>query len=270
MRYLLKEMIRPLYHYLKNKNEREFHRLCDKYGWYQRFEKVNNVKFLEFSFDVPDLPSFIWQFKEIFVDEIYKFKSNFDSPIIYDCGANIGMSVIYFKSLYPKARIKAFEADPIISQILKSNLQKNNIYDVELVEKAVWVDDEGIFFGVEGADGGSIFKPNSPLKKIASIRLKDFLEKESSIDFLKIDIEGAEYEVLIDCNKSLGKVKYLFIEYHSWINQPQKLDEILEILKINNFRYYLENVNINIKHPFIREIQSDMDLQVNVWGIRNV
>jgi len=270
MKYLIKEMIRLIDHYIKNKNEREFYRLYNKWGRYKRFERVNNVKFLEYIIDVPDLPSFIWQFKEIFVDEVYKFESGSDSPIIYDCGANIGMSVLYFKKLYPKSNIKAFEADPTISKLLKVNLKKNNINDVEVIEKAVWVDYEGVYFGVEGADGGSIFKTNSSLNKIDSIRLKDFLEKESFIDLLKMDIEGAEYNVIVDCNESLCKVKYLFIEYHSWFNQSQKLDEILKVLRDNNFRYYIENVNNKIKYPFIRKIKSDMDLQINIWGIRNV
>jgi len=54
MKCLIKNMLRPLYHYLKNKNERGFQRLCSKWG-YKRFERVNNVKFLKYSFDVPDL-----------------------------------------------------------------------------------------------------------------------------------------------------------------------------------------------------------------------
>jgi len=58
-----------------------------------------------------------------------------------------------------------------------------------------------------------------------------------------MDIKCAEYNVIVDCNESLCKVKYLFIEYHSWFNQSQKLDEILEVLRINNFRYYLENIS---------------------------
>jgi hypothetical protein len=84
-----------------------------------------------------------------------------------------------------------------------------------------------------------------------------------------MDIEGAEYDVILDCNEDLGKVKHLFIEYHSWTNQSQKLDEILKVLRNNNFRYYLENVNNTIKHPFLREVKGDMDLQVNIWAIKN-
>ncbi len=269
MKYLIKEMIKPIYYYIKDENLRQFYRLYNKYGKHKRFERVDNVKFLDYIIDVPDSPSFIWQFKEIFVDEIYRFESESDKPIIYDCGANIGISILYFKRIYPYSKIKAFEADPVISEILKINLQKNNINDVEVINKAVWIDYNGVYFGVEGADGGSIFKTNRSLIKVESIRLKDFLEKESHIDLLKMDIEGAEYNVILDCNESLRKAKYLFIEYHSLTNQSQKLDEILKILRNNNFRYYLENIKNKIKHPFMRQIKGDMDLQVNIWAIRN-
>jgi FkbM family methyltransferase len=269
MKYLIKEVIKPIYYYIKDANLRQFYSLYNKYGKHKRFERVNNVKFLDYIIDVPDLPSFIWQFKEIFVDEVYRFESESDKPIIYDCGANIGISMLYFKRIYPHSKIKAFEADPVISEILKTNLQKNKINDVEVINKAVWIDYNGVYFGVEGADGGSIFKTNSSLKKIDSIKLKDFLEKELHIDLLKMDIEGAEYDVILDCNASLRKAKYIFIEYHSWTNQLQKLDEILKILRNNNFRYYLENVNNKIKYPFMRGIKDDMDLQVNIWAIRN-
>ena len=260
-------MIRPLYHYVKNKNEREFHRLYDKWGGCKRYERVNNVKFLQCTFDIPDLPSFIWQFKEIFVDEIYRFDSSTQQPIIYDCGANVGTSCLYFKQIFPNAKIKAFEADPMIANTLKSNLSKNGINDVEIINKAVWIDDDGIEFGSEGADGGSINATDNKIK-IESVRLKDLLEKEVQIDLLKIDIEGAEYQVLKDCGKSLDGVQNLFVEYHSWNNENQKLSEILDIFEANGFRYYIEDLSKR-KQPFINHARGqNMDLQLNIFGYR--
>jgi FkbM family methyltransferase len=262
-------MIRPLYHYIKNNNEREFQKLHDKWGEYKRFKKVDDVKFLKFSFDIPDLPSFVWQFKEIFVDEIYKFNSENKEPIIFDCGANVGTSCLYFKQLFPNAKIKAFEADPMIANVLKSNLAKNGISDVEVINKAVWIDDGGIEFGSEGADGGSINASGNKIK-IDSIRLQDFLDKEPEVDLLKIDIEGAEYEVLKDCANSLSNVKNIFVEYHSWNSSTQKLSEILEVLEMNNFRYYIEDLSKR-KQPFINHAkEKNMDLQLNIFGIKVV
>src|SRR5579871_1502116 len=56
----------------------------------------------------------IHAFDEIFVDEIYKQQLS-NQPYIIDCGANIGLSIIYMKQHYPDANIVAFEPDEKIS-----------------------------------------------------------------------------------------------------------------------------------------------------------
>jgi len=265
---LLKDILKPVYLYLSNKKIRELYRLYDKYGRFKRYVEVENLRFLNYVFVVPDVPSFIWQFKEIFVDEIYKFKSNSYNPIIYDCGANVGVSVAYFKELYPNAIIKAFEADPYIGNILEKNLEKNGLYkNVEIIKKAVWINNDKLEFSKEGADGGSIYGDRNKTI-VNAIRLKELIEKEKKIDMLKIDIEGAEYEVLKDCSNVLNKVDNLFVEYHSWSKNPQRLSEILSILEKNNFRYYIESLTKR-KHPFISGNKNcNMDLQLNIFGVR--
>jgi FkbM family methyltransferase len=216
---------------------------------------------------VPDMLSFIGQCKELFVDEIYNFQSKSSSPVIFDCGANVGTSCVYFKTLYPTAKIKAFEADDNITQYLRENLQHNNITDVDVIDSAVWIHSDGISFSCEGADGGSI-QGSDNLNKVKSIRLRDYLQKEEIVDLLKIDIEGAEYEVLKDCKDTLDNVENIFIEYHSWNNSPQKLSEILAILEKNNFRYYISSISER-SHPFINiGLDQNMDLQLNIFGVR--
>ena len=237
-------------------------------GGYERYVEVKDVKFLSYSFDVPDLPSFVWQFKELFVDGLYKFETHSKEAIIYDCGANIGMSCLYFKKLYPNAKIKAFEADPKIAKVLENNLAKNGVLNgIEIINSAVWIDEKGIEFSSEGADGGSIYGNENKIK-MSSIRLKEFLKKEEKVDMLKIDIEGAEYEVLKDCKDSLYNVDNLFVEYHSWNKTEQKLSEILEIFEKNGFRYYIESLTKR-KNPFINKGEKEnMDLQLNIFCVR--
>ena len=53
---------------------------------------------------------------------------------------------------------------------------------------------------------------DDPKTTVTCVRLKDLLDDD--IDFLKIDIEGAEYAVLKDCSDDLTNVKNLFVEYH--------------------------------------------------------
>lgn len=265
MNYLLKNILKPLYRCITCASEREFYRLHSKYAHLQSNSEKLSVQFFNYNLEVYDVQSFIWQFKEIFVDEIYKFNSTSKEILIYDCGANVGMSVLYFKKLFPNAKIKAFEPNPVIANCLINNVLNNNLFKVEIIQKAVWVDDMGVDFGLDTSDGSSIFSNNNRAK-VGSIRLKELLKKDSVIDFLKIDIEGSERDVLVDCSDALSNVTNIFIEYHSITNNLQRLSEILNILETNNFRYYMSTLGSK-KSPFIASnLQSVMDMQVNIFG----
>jgi FkbM family methyltransferase len=247
--------------------EREFFLLKEKYLSFPRY-KEENVEFLNYKFKIPDCTSFVYQFGDIFVNEVYKFNNNADSPVIIDCGANIGMSCLYFAQNYPNAKIYAFEADNTIFQILSYNLSNNNIKNVKLFNTAVWINNEDIVFNSEGADAGSIVNDFKNKQRVKAIRLKEFIEKEEEIDFLKLDVEGAETEIIIDCNEVLKKVKNLFIEYHSILDKPQSLHKILEVLTNSGFRYHMEN-NSNQSIPFIKRIiYNNMDLQINIFAYK--
>lgn len=247
---------------------REYLRLLFLYWNVQRY-KSREIKFLKYHVTVPDCPSFIYQFKEIFVKQYYAFSTESKTPVIYDCGANIGISVIFFKTIYRNSRIKAFEADKRIAGILENNLERNGIKDVEIYRKAVWTDNNGVEFYSDEADAGTIYGRGQKIL-IDSVRLKDFIDKEQEIDFLKLDIEGAEQDVIEDMRSALGKVKNLFIEYHSFINREQKLDNILLILRENGFRYFINSVYDKNK-PFKNKINKqnpEMDLQLNIFAYK--
>jgi FkbM family methyltransferase len=225
------------------------------------------IKLQGLNLTVPDLPSFACQVKEIFCNEIYKFNSEKETPLIYDCGANIGISILYFKKLFPNSIIKAFEADGKIFNILSKNVKSLN--GVELFHNAVWVNNDELYFNSEGADGGSLINDFENKQKVKAIRLKELLQKEQSVDFLKMDIEGAETAVIADCSEELKKVVNLFIEYHSMVGEPQTLDKILSIMTNAGFKYHLQNISRQ-EYPFIKtSIWTNMDLQVNVFGYRN-
>ena len=242
------------------------------WGGAERYKEKKKIRFRDLVFDIPDSLSFVYQIKEIFGDEIYRFKSHSKEPLVIDCGANVGVSVIYFKKLYEKCKVCAFEADKKIFEYLEHNIKNNQINNVELHNKAIWIDSNGIYFESDGADGGYI-KPdstnqNSTNQRIDSISLKNILLQHNHIDFLKIDIEGAENEVLFDCRDSLCHIQNIFIEYHQRYNQAQNLGEIINILDKANFRIYLENITKN-RFPFIQDSQNgEFELQVNIFGYK--
>lgn len=180
-----------------------------------------------------DAPSLYAQYKDIVLNKIYKF-SDKSNGLILDCGANIGLSSIYLSCEFPKARIIAFEPNPTVYKVLSENTQNRN---VECIEAAVWDREGFIEMSIENSDRSSIssLKKNYQVAKVRSVRLKDYMHEP--IDFLKIDIEGAEYEVMLDIRDKLNLVSNLFIEYHCMDNANKHLVVILDILSNNGFKY---------------------------------
>lgn len=220
----------------------------------------------------PDGYWFLHSMEEIFCDEVYKFQSTKENPLIIDCGANIGLSVIYFKRLYPMSRIIAFEPDISLFERLKANIAGFNYQDVRLLRKGLWKTETTLSFLAEGTLGGRVIEgpsgsSRSDVISIDTVRLKDYLTDE--VDFLKIDIEGAEYEVLLDCADSLKNVHFLFVEYHSTASESQKLDQVLSLISSSGFRYYIREASQNLKHPFVDKNQNWFDLQLNIFCFRS-
>ena len=219
------------------------------------------------NFEIADCLSFYYSYREIFIDEIYKFHTVKKRPKILDCGSNYGTSIFYFKELYPDSNIIGVEADPKIFKMLKKNIHQRSFKNVTLINKALSNKKGSIQFFSEGADGGRTHNMDSPKNsyKVETITLDELIDGD--VDFLKMDIEGAETDVLCNSN-NLNRVNQLFIEYHSFSSSEQKLDILLSYLKENGFRYYIKTQFCS-KQPLLKtELQLGMDLQLNIFAKR--
>jgi FkbM family methyltransferase len=228
------------------------------------------INFLNKKIKIVDNASFQFLKKEIFGQQIYQFKTGIKEPYIIDCGANIGLSVIYFKQLYPKAKVIGFEPDDTIFKVLQHNIGVFNLPNVELIKKACWNKETSLQFYSEGADGGRAAKDfdTENLIEVETTRLRKYLNRQ--VDFLKIDIEGAENEVLQDIKDLLVNVERLFVEFHSFIGREQMLPEILSIIKDAGFRFTIHHVGVYSPNPFISvSSYNSMDLQLNIYGYRS-
>ena len=233
-----------------------------------RYTKTSTL-LLDRTILIPDAASYLFMYEEIFERHIYRFNTRKKKPYLLDCGANIGLSIIYFKQLFPEAEVVGFEPDSNIYSILQNNVQAFSLENVQLIDKAVWKEETTLQFAAEGADGGRIetADPKETVSSVRTVRLRDYLE--SPVDFLKIDIEGAESVVVKDCADLLSNVAFLFIEYHSFTGQPQTLDEILKTVKSAGFRYYVSSPGLTSLNPFVHISESaGMDMQLNIHCMR--
>lgn len=204
---------------------------------------------------------------ELFQREIYKTAFKKSDPLIIDCGANIGMSVVYFKAIAPNAHIIAYEPDTVNFELLEKNTR--HLQNVQNVKAAVWINENDLEFEDVGAQGSKIASSTSSeklkIKIVKAIRLKDLLQQQK-VDLLKIDIEGAEYEVIKDCKDVLHHAENVFLEYHGTFKEQFKLTEMLQIMDAAGFDCYINSANETFKHPFLKN-KGDLfyDQQLNIF-----
>lgn len=210
---------------------------------------------------------FLHSLNEIFVEEVYKFNRSTEKHLILDCGANVGLSTIYLKYIFPNAHIIAFEPDKKIFAQLSDNISKFNLKDVELKDSAIWIENGFVNFDSDQGLGGKINTAGEKTQSLKAIRLHNFLVNKK-VFFLKMDIEGAEYSVLKDIEKDLSNVENLFIEFHAEKGKKNKLTEILQIVENAGFEYYIKDAWDNMVHPFTKRNTGGFHLQLNIFCYR--
>jgi len=206
----------------------------------------------------------LFMFEEVFISKVYYFKAKKNNPFIFDCGANIGLAIFFFKKLYPKSEIIAFEPDGEAFPVLKRNIEDNNLKNIQLINKALNNKDGEVkfYFSLENPNSfsKSIIKErvaeHNVFKKVFAVKLSNYIKKK--IDFLKLDVEGAENLVIdeLDRERKLGLVEQLVLEFHHHI-EPKKDNfcAILNILEKNGYGYQIRSSQ---KTPFVKEQFQDI------------
>ncbi len=219
-----------------------------------------------------DWGSLVAAYRQIFEAQIYRFVPRRSPARIIDCGANVGLAVLYLKHLLPDCTILAFEPDPAIFEILSWNCAEWRLSGVELCREAVWNRSGEAEFSADGGDSGRLVAAGGPLaggedRRVATRRLRDVLDGDS-VDLLKLDVEGAEGAVLRDCADRLERVDHVFVEYHSFTGREQELDGVLGTLRTAGFRVHLQPELVS-RHPFLETRESGgMDQRLNVFAYR--
>jgi len=150
-----------------------------------------------------------------------------------------------------KGRIISFEPLPKNYEILKQNISLNGQDErVFAVPKAVsGKAGEFFIFGGNGKDsgGGSLYTNDTASDgvktKVETITLPDVfhLYNLSAIDFLKVDVEGAEYELFYATPAEyLRKIKSIIIEYHTHTHADWELEK-------NKLKAFLEKTGFQVK-----------------------
>jgi FkbM family methyltransferase len=220
------------------------------------------------SFEVLDVSRFIENKSVLFDWGLYRFATTQDVPRIIDCGASIGLNTCYFKHLYPKSNVVAFEPDPAVFDILKRNCASWGAHDIQLIPKAIWTSEGTLPFRSNGKWSGRLDEEatGENFLRVSTCCLRDYLTQR--VDLLRLDIQGAEVDVLLNCADLLGQVHYLAVDYHSVFNRPQRLDELTGLLVQAGFRMHF-HARPQSNTPFLhRNLQGGIDAQLHIFAFR--
>ena len=220
-------------------------------------DQHKNYKFLCFSINSPKPRLLLALLNEIFINDEYLIASKTvkkDSPIIFDCGTNIGISLLYWKYIFNNPKIIAFEPFLNFIPFIKLNSSNNNI-DVKIENVALGKDDTGISFFLddENLTTGSTSKSRGGKieYKVNQRKLSNYFNEFEYIDLVKMDIEGAEFDVLNDLiSKNLIlKCETYIIEFHLQIGNKecqQNFTTIINMFTSLNYNFTLKSSNFKI------------------------
>jgi len=215
-----------------------------------------------FPVECTDYGSLVFVFEEVFVRRDYEFVAASDRPLVLDCGSNIGLALLFFKRLYPEARVIAFEPSAVTFELLARNVSANGLNGVELHNVALHeaAGERTLYEDTAhpGSGKNSLYadRAGGSPSRVKAMPLSEFVRER--VDFLKMDIEGAEEGVLQELAQSgrLKLVQQMVIEYHHHINpREDRLSHILRLMEENGFGYQLR---VAPDESFSRETFQDL------------
>lgn len=140
---------------------------------------------------------------------------------VIDCGAYIGEFTLYAaKAVGPSGRVIAFEPGPMIYKRLIDNIELNGLKNVTAINKGLWSKDGLLKCAGDGTAGYSFVSSGSAFGVIevpvASLDSELARLGVSSVDFIKVDVEGSELEFIKGAERTLesGDVRVAVASYH--------------------------------------------------------
>jgi FkbM family methyltransferase len=158
--------------------------------------------------------------RNVFVEEEYRIPLAEPVRTVVDLGSHVGVSVLWFHALYPDAAIVAVEPHPATFRRLERNVGR--LDRVRLVNVAVGDSNGSRPLFSSGESWAASLRKQPQLGHVDEVtcrRLDDLLEELGigAVDLLKLDIEGAEHEVLSTFD-GLARVRTVICEYHRELN----------------------------------------------------
>jgi FkbM family methyltransferase len=197
-----------------------------------KFKDGTSCKFLK----QPLLPAYFSQKEIEYYTKQYKLKKD---DVVIDAGAYFGHFTIYAaKKVGNNGKVICFEPDPLNYKILNKNIRLNKLKNIKVIKKGLYNKDMILSFQQAGTDSSLNNKNNSKNIKVNVVDLDNELKRMniSKVNFVKMDIEGAEIEAIQGCKKIMknNNINFAIATYHI-VNKEKTFKKVEEIFKNNNY-----------------------------------
>ncbi|MBK3665340.1 FkbM family methyltransferase [Bradyrhizobium diazoefficiens] len=203
------------------------------YGRSFRLEHIKlGGKRLSLDFPNTERPRQEHEFSKILIDDCYRLKEVRHAQTILDIGSNIGLFAIAARRRFPRATIHCYEPNPAVIPYLQSHCTQTRC---QLFPAAVGLSEGRV--SLRADDEGTLFSttvPN-PSGGIPQVSFASAIEKLGTVDLLKLDCEGAEWEIFDDVT-TWKSVHRLAMEYHLWAREGATVATLREILSAIGFQ----------------------------------
>ncbi|MBL0152827.1 MAG: FkbM family methyltransferase [Chitinophagaceae bacterium] len=169
------------------------------------------------------------------------------SPLIIDLGSNIGLTLLDFAMQYPDAKLFGIEPDADNLTVCRMNCKQ--IADCTVTHGAVWKQDGVINYTGKDEQSYQVQAESFQQGTTPCITMETYLQALGNpvVDFLKMDIEGAEYAILLESDKLawLKNIQMMMIEVHDTTEQDKETGavKITQLLKEHGFEVYKSSVH---------------------------
>ncbi|MEZ4915723.1 MAG: FkbM family methyltransferase [Chitinophagales bacterium] len=177
--------------------------------------------------------------------EQYKYKpqniSVNKNDVVLDCGGCWGDTALYFSSIADNVKVYSFEFIHENIKLFEKNLTLNKGCDITIVQQPLWEDSNTYFKIVNNGPASTISIDNSK-DSIQSICIDDFVKNADlqKIDYIKMDIEGAEEKALKGAIETIIKYKpTLAISVYHKDDDFEKLTKLIDDLDLG-YKFYLD------------------------------
>ena len=168
----------------------------------------------------------MWSVKETFLDRMYeRFGTRVeDGWTVVDIGAGIGEFTIFAALGHSRNRVFGFEPFSESFTLLQRNVAANRVTGIEVINAAVSAESGGVELDISGGEPLSLRSyaaSDSQRSHVRSFSLEDALAhcRVDQCDLLKLDCEGAEYDILMSARPDvLARVRRIVMEYHDGVS----------------------------------------------------